>query len=106
MNSQESSSTSSATSPSSDYNSPNNSSSNIVNVNVTNNVGGNNKSFLVTVLFWFFFGLLGIHRFYLGHYGIGILYLLTAGLCGIGWVIDGIMLLTGGLQPRNGNYTD
>jgi TM2 domain-containing membrane protein YozV len=66
----------------------------------------NDRSFLVTALLWFFFGILGVHRFYLGHYGMGILYLLTAGLCGIGWIIDGILLLTGGLQPRNGQYFD
>lgn len=66
----------------------------------------NDRSFLVTALLWFFFGMLGVHRFYLGHYGMGILYLLTAGLCGIGWLIDGILLLTGGLQPRRGEYVD
>lgn len=64
------------------------------------------RSFLITALLWVFLGLLGAHRFYLGHYGIGILYFLTAGLCGIGWIIDGIMLLTGGLQPKNGEYVD
>ncbi len=64
------------------------------------------KSFTVAIILWFFFGLLGIHRFYLGHVGMGILYLLTGGLCGIGWLIDGVLLLTGGLQPRNGKYID
>lgn len=66
----------------------------------------NDRSFLITAVLWFFLGILGAHRFYLGHYAMGILYLLTAGLCGIGWIIDGILLLTGGLQPRNGEYVD
>lgn len=35
-----------------------------------------------------FLGLSGVHRFYLGQSGMGILYLLTAGLCGIGTIID------------------
>ena len=35
-----------------------------------------------------FFGVAGIHRFMIGEIGMGILYLLTAGLCGIGTIID------------------
>ncbi len=64
------------------------------------------RSLIVAVLLWFFLGLIGIHRFYLGHISMGVLYLLTGGLCGIGWLIDGILFLTGGLKPKNGNYTD
>ncbi|TAF66508.1 MAG: NINE protein [Cytophagales bacterium] len=41
----------------------------------------------------FFTGSLGIHRFYLGDYGTGIIYLFTAGLCGIGSIIDFFNLL-------------
>lgn len=51
-------------------------------------------------------GVFGIHRFYLGHVGMGILYLLTAGLCGIGWLVDIIMICTGDLKPRNGDYKE
>ena len=32
----------------------------------------------------------GIHRFVLGHTGMGILYFLTAGLCWIGTIVDAI----------------
>jgi len=67
-------------------------------------VGENDRSFLVAALLWWFLGIIGIHRFYLGYYGIGILYFLTGGLCGIGWLVDGIMLLTGDLKPKNGKY--
>ncbi len=35
-----------------------------------------------------FLGVSGIHRFLLGHIGMGILYLLTAGLCLIGTIVD------------------
>lgn len=35
-----------------------------------------------------FFGIAGVHRFVLGHIGMGLLYLFTAGLCFIGTIID------------------
>jgi TM2 domain-containing membrane protein YozV len=35
-----------------------------------------------------FFGLFGIHRFYLGKWPTGILYLCTGGLIGIGYLYD------------------
>ena len=35
-------------------------------------------------------GWLGAHKFYAGRTGMGILYLLTFGLCGIGWIIDSV----------------
>ncbi|MDZ7757655.1 TM2 domain-containing protein [Rhodohalobacter sp.] len=35
-----------------------------------------------------FFGVAGIHRFFVGHIGMGILYILTAGLCFIGTIVD------------------
>lgn len=46
-----------------------------------------------TVLILCLIGLLGvggIHRFMLGHIGLGILYILTVGLCYIGTVVDAI----------------
>lgn len=35
-------------------------------------------------------GWLGAHKFYAGRPGMGILYLLTFGLCGIGWIVDSV----------------
>lgn len=48
------------------------------------------------------FGGLGFHRFYLRKVGSGILYLLTGGVFGIGWVIDLITILVGGMRDHEG----
>ena len=34
------------------------------------------------------FGVAGVHRFFIGHVGMGILYFLTVGLCFIGTIVD------------------
>ena len=50
-----------------------------------------------------FIGLFGVHRMYLGYWGIGILHLLTGGFCLIGTIVDLIKLLNGTLGPKNGD---
>jgi TM2 domain-containing membrane protein YozV len=62
------------------------------------------KSQLIALLLCIFLGGLGIHRFYLGHHVMGVIYLLTAGLCGVGWLIDIFLILSGDLKPKNGDY--
>lgn len=46
------------------------------------------KELWVTYALWFFCGFLGLHKFYLGKTGWGVLYLLTGGLLLIGVLID------------------
>ncbi|MDN4477339.1 TM2 domain-containing protein [Demequina lignilytica] len=46
------------------------------------------KDTAITYILWFFLGIFGVHHFYLGKIGRGILWLLTAGLLGIGWLVD------------------
>ena len=41
-----------------------------------------------------FLGYFGAHKFYEGRIGMGILYLFTFGLFGIGWIVDTIIILT------------
>ncbi len=60
------------------------------------------KSWLATVLLCFFLGGFGVHRFYVGKIGTGILWLLTGGLLGIGALVDFIIILCGGFSDSNG----
>ena len=38
------------------------------------------------------FGIHGMHRFYMGQVGMGLLHLFTLGFCGIGWIIDAALI--------------
>lgn len=67
-----------------------------------NNQPVSSRSKTTAALLAFFLGYLGIHRFYLGYKGMGVLYLLTAGLFGIGALVDFIMCLTGSMKDADG----
>jgi hypothetical protein len=99
--------------------------------NSGNIFGDEGKSQIIALILCIFLGGIGIHRFYLGYNKIGFLFLLTSifflfsyflsllGLIlflipalllpiilfGI-WLIDLIRILTGGLKPVNGDYTE
>lgn len=60
------------------------------------------KSRLVALLLCFFLGTLGFHKFYLGRVGMGVLYLCTFGLCGIGVLVDFLVLLFGSPRDSHG----
>lgn len=60
------------------------------------------KSKWTAFLLCFFLGYLGIHNFYVGKIGMGILYLLTLGLFGFGWVIDIFRILLNAFRDSYG----
>lgn len=66
-------------------------------------INGEGKDWLTTLLICLFAGGLGIHRFYTGHTGIGIVQLLTLGGCGVWCFIDLIMIITQKYKDSDGN---
>jgi TM2 domain-containing membrane protein YozV len=64
---------------------------------------GEGKDWLTTLLLCIFLGWLGIHRFYSGSTGIGVVQLLTLGGCGIWALIDMIMIVVGSYKDGDGN---
>lgn len=62
------------------------------------------RSYNITLVLTIFLGNLGIHRFYTGKIGTGILYLLTLGFGGFGVLVDIFMLLNKSFKDKEGRY--
>ena len=64
--------------------------------------GNSEKSFVATLILCILFGSLGVHRFYVGKVGTGILMLLTFGGLEIWTLVDIIVIAVGNFKDSNG----
>jgi len=62
------------------------------------------KSRLAALLLCLFLGWLGVHRFYVGKVGTGVLMIFTFGGLGIWTLIDLIMIIVGGFKDVDGRF--
>jgi len=60
------------------------------------------KGFVPTLLLCLFLGCFGIHRFYTGKIGTGVLQLLTLGGLGIWALVDMVMIICGKFTDKQG----
>lgn len=60
------------------------------------------KSKWVAFILCLLLGWLGFHRFYVGKVGTGLIYMFSLGLCGVGVLIDLVVILLGGFKDCNG----
>lgn len=79
----------------------------VINNNVNSRYSGrgfgvSNKSKMVTLVLCIFIGYFGIHRFYAGKIGTGIIWMLTGGCFCIGWIYDIIKIATGTFTDGSG----
>ena len=69
---------------------------------MTEEPGNSEKSFVATLILCFLLGGLGVHRFYVGKAGTGILMLLTLGGLGIWQLVDLIVIAVQNFKDNKG----
>ena len=78
-------------------------SASVTTADATMEMGVSEKGFVPALLLCFFLGPLGIHRFYVGKIGTGLLQLVTFGGLGIWAIVDFIMIAVGNFKDKQGN---
>lgn len=64
------------------------------------------KNKIVAIVLCIFLGWFGVHRFYTGHIKLGFVYLFSMGICGLGVLIDLILLCTHNYKDSLGNVLE
>ena len=56
--------------------------------------------------FWLclFFGIFGLHYFYVGRIGRGLIALFTMNFFGLGWILDSLKIMNGKFKDNTGTY--
>ena len=62
----------------------------------------NSIDWLALFLLTFFVGVLGVHRFYVGKIGTGVLMLITLGGLGVWFLVDLLLVVTGQFTNEDG----
>ena len=62
----------------------------------------NSIYWLALFLLTFFVGVLGVHRFYVGKIGTGVLMLITLGGLGVWFLVDLLLVVTGQFTNKDG----
>lgn len=65
---------------------------------------GSRKSKGMALLICLFFGMFGGHYFYVGRSGMGLFYMITGGVCGMGWMYDIYRIAAGKFFDEDGEY--
>ena len=76
----------------------------VYGTNTVTTAASSPKNRWLALILCFFLGCFGVHRFYVGKIGTGILWVLTMGFFGIGVLLDLIVILIGRFRDADGQF--